>query len=220
VAWLAGRLVMPRLGRLMHRIGIIEAEFSVVLMVGFGYAVLAELFGLHFIVGAFFAGLYVTAPTTMGHEEHEEIRKKVQGLTMGFLAPLFFVSIGLSVVPKAVVEVPLFVAGVTVLAFVTKFAGAAIPARIAGFDRRDSLAIGAGMSARGAVELIIADIALKAGLFSVPDPPPPILANMFSAIVVMAIATTIATPILLRWILGPGSGESSPESAAKDEHAP
>jgi cellobiose-specific phosphotransferase system component IIC len=48
------------------------------------------------------------------------------------------------------------------------------------------------------VELIIADIALRAGLFSVPEPVPPVVANMFSAVVIMAITTTVLAPVLLR----------------------
>ena len=50
-----------------------------------------------------------------------------------------------------------------------------------------ALAVGIGMSGRGAVELIIASIALEAGLFDQPDP---IVANLFSALVIMAVVTT------------------------------
>ena len=56
------------------------------------------------------------------------------------------------------------------------------------------------MSGRGAVELIIAGVALEAGLFLHPSPPDVIVQSMFSAIVIMAIVTTVATPILLRLI--------------------
>jgi Kef-type K+ transport system membrane component KefB len=63
-----------------------------------------------------------------------------------------------------------------------------------GFSRQESFAIGAGMSGRGAVELIIANIALQANLFSVPEPPPPIVANLFSTIVIMAIVRPSRRP--------------------------
>jgi Kef-type K+ transport system membrane component KefB len=63
------------------------------------------------------------------------------------------------------------------------------------------------MNARGTVELIIANIALQAGLFNYPDPPPPIVSNMFSAVVIMAVFTTLATPTILKWSVRAGSGD-------------
>ena len=60
--------------------------------------------------------------------------------------------------------------------------------------------VGVGMSGRGAVELIVAGIALEAGLFLQPQPTPVIVESLFSAIVLMALVTTIVTPIVLRWI--------------------
>ena len=197
LAWLAGRYLMPRVGRLMNWLTVDEAEMSIVLLVGFAYAFLAEALDLHFIVGAFFAGLYFRRRTA-SPEVYDEVKKRVSGLTTGFLAPLFFVSIGIHVAPTAITETPIFVVALVLLAFVTKLVGAAVPAVFAGFGRRDSLAIGVGMSGRGAVELIIADVALRAGLFAIPEPPPPLVANLFSAVVIMAIVTTILTPILLR----------------------
>ena len=66
---------------------------------------------------------------------------------------------------------------------------------------RESLAVGGAMNARGAVELIVADIALRAGLFTLPDPPPPVVQNLFSAVVIMAVVTTLGTPVALRMTL-------------------
>ncbi len=203
VAWLIGRYLIPPVGRAIGRVGVEEVEISTVLVIGFAYAWLAELVGLHFIVGAFLAGLYVRR-RTIGPSTYDEVKKRITGLTYGFLAPLFFVSIGLHVAPAALVEVPLFALALTVLAFLAKLIGAGVPAGLAGYGRADALAIGIGMSGRGAVELIIADIALRAGLFSEPEPVPPIVANLFSAVVIMAIVTTIATPLLLRPIFSRG----------------
>jgi Kef-type K+ transport system membrane component KefB len=50
------------------------------------------------------------------------------------------------------------------------------------------------------VEIIIANIALQAGLFTVPQDAP-VVTYMFSAVVAMAIATTVLTPIALKWML-------------------
>jgi Kef-type K+ transport system membrane component KefB len=86
------------------------------------------------------------------------------------------------------------------LATVGKVIGCGVPALASGLSFRSATAVGVGMNARGAVELVIADIALQAGLFSLPEPPPPAVAHLFSAVVLMAIVTTIATPLGLRWV--------------------
>jgi Kef-type K+ transport system membrane component KefB len=57
------------------------------------------------------------------------------------------------------------------------------------------------MSGRGAVELIVAGVALQAGLFSQPVPTPIIIESLFSSIVIMALVTTVLTPVFLRWLL-------------------
>lgn len=66
---------------------------------------------------------------------------------------------------------------------------------------KEASIVGFGMNARGAVELIIADIALRQGLFSHPEPAPAIVASLFSAVVIMAVVTTLLTPIGMRWMV-------------------
>ncbi|MGB5164858.1 MAG: cation:proton antiporter, partial [Woeseiaceae bacterium] len=123
---------------------------------------------------------------------------QMSGLTRGFLAPIFFVSVGFHLDFSSVGQVPGFVVLLTLLALASKLIGSGIPAYWAGFSKRESLLVGVGMSGRGAVELIIAGVALEAGLFLQPDPPGVIVQGLFSAIVIMAIVTTVATPIALR----------------------
>jgi hypothetical protein len=51
------------------------------------------------------------------------------------------------------------------------------------------------------VGLIVADIALRQGLFNHPQPAPPVVEHLFSAVVLMAVFTTLVTPISLRQVL-------------------
>lgn len=155
---------------------------------------------MHFILGAFLAGLFFVRQT-VDPAAYEAVKARVSGVTTGFLAPLFFASIGMHLNLDAVNEVPVFVVGLVLAAFLSKLVGAGLPAYWLHFSKKDSLAVGTAMSARGAVELIIAEIALGAGLFLKPKPVPTIVSNLFSAVVIMALVTTLLTPVLLRWIL-------------------
>jgi Kef-type K+ transport system membrane component KefB len=80
--------------------------------------------------------------------------------------------------------------------------GAGAPALAMGLGVRESFGVGVAMNARGAVELVVADVALRAGLFEQPSPPPSVVEHMFSAVVVMALLTTLAAPIALKPLLG------------------
>ena len=193
--------MLPFLAKRLKKWWIEELEFTMLLLVGLGLALLAEAFGLHFILGVFLAGLFFTKRTS-GTKVFEEVEGKVTAISSGFFAPLFFASIGLHLDISAIWNIPVFVILLTLIAIATKFVGAGLAARALGMTNRESAGIGVAMSARGAVELIIAGIALDAGLFSKPEPVPEIIENLFSAVVLMAVATTLFMPIGLRWILG------------------
>jgi Kef-type K+ transport system membrane component KefB len=196
-----GRYALPALGkRIRRRFALDELELSFLLVVALGFAVLAELLGMHFIIGAFVAGLLFER-RTIDPETHQDVHRKVSGITKGFLAPLFFASIGLHLDLEAVGRVPVFVAMLIAAAAVGKILGSGLPARLLGFSRREAAAIGFGMNARGAVELVIADVALRAGLFGSGAEVPPIVGSLYSAVVVVAIITTLVTPIALRLLL-------------------
>jgi Kef-type K+ transport system membrane component KefB len=192
-----GLFIFPWIGKSFHHLSFPEVDFSMLLIAALAYAVMAEFFELHPIIGAFMAGMFFH-PKSVDEAIYERVEQQMSGLTRGFLAPIFFVSVGFHLDFSSVGQVPGFVVVLTLLALASKLLGSGIPAYWAGFSKRESLLVGIGMSGRGAVELIIAGIALEAGLFLQPDPPGIIVQSLFSAIVIMAIVTTVATPIALR----------------------
>ena len=117
-------LVVSRAGRSM-RIGMvvlrlqdttaeIRVRFAVVLLVAF--TALAERFGLESILGAFLAGVVVSF-VDRDSASHPHFRAKLQAIGFGFLIPVFFVSSGIRLDlkgllddPSALVRVPVFLA--------------------------------------------------------------------------------------------------------------
>jgi Kef-type K+ transport system membrane component KefB len=197
-----GLFVFPFIGRHFRLLSFPEVDFSMLLIGALAYAVLAEYLELHLIIGAFMAGMFFH-PKVVDAKIYKRVEQQMSGLTRGFLAPIFFVSVGFHLDFSSVSQVPMFVVVLTLLALASKLIGSGIPAYWAGFSKRESVLVGVGMSGRGAVELVIAGVALEAGLFLQPDPPGVIVQSLFSAIVIMAIVTTVATPIVLRMLWKP-----------------
>ncbi len=150
-------------------------------------AAFTEAINIHAILGAFIAGI------AFGDSVHlrEEAREIIHQFVTNFFAPLFFVSIGLKINFIENFD-PLIVTIVLVLAFVGKVLGATLGARLGGMTRNHSLAVGFGMNARGAMEIILGTLALNAGLISKP---------IFVALIIMALVTSLTSgPIMKRFI--------------------
>src|SRR5699024_9927160 len=79
---------------------------------------------------------------------------------------------------------------------------------IGGKDHWNALGFGAGLNARGAMEIIIAMIGLRLGVLS---------QDMYSIIVVMAMATSMMAPTALRWVLGHVKSDKEEEERLEQE---
>ena len=192
-----GLFLFPLVGKYLRHLHFPEVDFSMLLIAALAYAVFAEMMALHFILGAFLAGMFFHSEV-VDEDIYERVEQQMSGITSGFLAPIFFVSVGLNLDFSAIAQVPLFVTVLIAVAFASKLVGSGLPAYWLGLSRRESLMVGIGMSGRGAVELIVAGVALQAGLFLQPTPVPVIVNSLFSAVVIMALVTTVLTPVLLR----------------------
>lgn len=206
VTRLLGVHVYPTIARRLRLVDATAIEFSALAIVALAYGVLAELLGMHWIMGPFMAGLYFEK-SRVGMLAHAEMRILLNAITAGVLAPIYFAWIGMRVELDALFAVPLLVTALTLTSFASKLIGSGLAARWAGFDTREAASVGIAMNARGAVELVILQIALDAGLFNADGGADPFVANMFSALVLMSAVTTLAAPILLRLL-----NASSPQS--------
>lgn len=155
-------------------------------------AAFTETIGLHAILGAFIVGIAI------GDSVHlrEEARAIIHQFVTNIFAPLFFVGIGLKVNFILNFDGQL-VALVFFLAVFCKVVGASLGAYMGGLKRREAMAVGFGLNARGAMEIILGSLALQAGLIDV---------KMFVALVVMALLTSIISgPLLRRFTKGTSS---------------
>ena len=195
-----GARVYPQIHKGVRALQITAMEFSALAGVALAYGWLAEALGMHWIMGAFMAGLYFE-PARVGKRAYTELKMVCNAITVGFLGPFFFAHIGLRVDLSAVTQVPLFLAFLILIAVAGKVAGAGLPARAFGLSNRESLSIGVGMSARGAVELVILSVAYEAGVFAQGAAASPIVEYLYSSLILMAVLTTLAVPFLLPYTL-------------------
>ena len=160
-------------------------------MTAFGFGAISQALHLEAILGAFVAGIIFGTMPRLPREVHE----RLESMTLGIFAPIFFAVAGLKVNVQALLTPTLLLITLLVIAIATigKVAGTYAGARlIGGKDHWTALSFGAGLNARGAMEIIIASVGLSLGVLS---------QDMFSIIVVMAIATSLMAPFALRWVL-------------------
>ena len=127
VTFAIGMFVIPKIAHLVMRTRSAEFEFSAILLYALAYSYFAEYMGLHFILGAFVAGMFFNR-TTVDPKIFDGISSKLSAVTSGFLAPIFFASIGMHLQIGALAEIPLFVILLVVVAAAGKFLGAGLPA--------------------------------------------------------------------------------------------
>jgi len=205
IAVALGRYALPAIWRRAIKVRARGIRLTTMLATAIGFSLLALVFDMHHVLGAFIAGLFFS-PVVAGEAAYGRLKQLVETATFGFLAPIFFAWIGLQFSVAVFGEIPLVVAALIIIAMLGKIVGAGLPAVWAGMSRRDALAVGVGMTGRGAVELVVLSVALNAGVFAA-DGDHPVVANLFSALVVTAVVTTLAMPLLLRWVL---RGKASP----------
>jgi len=158
----------------------------------FVFAYVANLAGLAAIVGAFAAGLILEEVHFKEFQEDRHLHELLAPVTT-FLVPVFFVVMGIQVRLETFLNGSVLglALALTVAAFIGKqVCGLAVVER--GLDR---LSVGLGMVPRGEVGLIFASIGKS--LQVVDD-------AIFSAVVIMVIATTLVTPPLLKFSLARG----------------
>jgi len=170
----------------------VRGAFAIMLV----FVVLSQSLGVEIILGAFLAG---TVFALLRTDDDREIMHQLETIGYGFLIPIFFISVGININLRAIIEsssalllVPLLV----IAALVVKM----IPAIIFKFSYswRESLSAGALLSARLSLIIAAATISLRIGVIS---------ETVNAAILLVAIISVIIAPLLFSAISLPGKEE-------------
>lgn len=194
-----GYYIYPIVGPSFAKSG--ERGFVFAFIMGLLVAGLGQIVGLHFIIGAYLAGLFVREEIMPRRHKLDNfsgtlgnLDNRFRTLSHGFLGPIFIVSVAYKVDFGAVGEAPLFLLALIGVAIAGKLVGAGFGAYISGENSwEESLTVGIAMNGRGTVELILAAIALeKLEAFT---------ETHLSLLVITAFVTTLMVPIVLRFIV-------------------
>ncbi|RJQ75820.1 cation:proton antiporter [Pseudonocardiaceae bacterium YIM PH 21723] len=207
VAALVGR---PLVRMVLHRaersaqFGASTTSAVLVVLAGAG---LAQALGMEAVFGAFIAGLLIGSPGMIDPARLAGLRTVV--LTV--LAPLFLASVGLRADLTVLGEPTVLLVGVCFLliAVITKLLGGYLGGRLSRLTHWESLAVGAGLNARGVVEIVAASVGLRLGLIST---------AMYTVIVLIAVATSVMAPPLLRFAMRRVE-QNSEEDVRESQHA-
>ncbi len=203
---LGQRAVDATLRSVRVRGGGLSGSLTTVLLVAVFAGALTHALGLEAIFGAFIAGIVLGR--SRFHDT--EVFAHLDGVTRAFFAPLFFATAGLRVDLALLADPEILAWGLLVIAAATatKFAGAWLGGRLAGLPRREALALGAGLNARGAVQIAVAAVGLSLGVLN---------AHSYTVVVLMAITTSMMAPPALRALLrGWAGSEEERERLARE----
>lgn len=183
-------------------------SLSVLVVVMLLFAVITQRLQVEAVLGAFVAGVMLNRSRYL----HEETLERVESLTLAFFAPLFFATAGLRINLSVLGEGnALAWAGVIIaVAVVLKFFGSYWGARLAGRTRRGGIALGAGLNARGALEIVIATVGLALGVFNDVS---------YTAIVLVPIVTSLLASLGLRVVVYNWRGDPGEISRLEREKA-
>lgn len=196
------RLLLP-LGRVVEREGHMNQGILVtVLMLAMLGAWFTDFIQIYAVFGAFIVGIAMPRGRFAA-----ELQRQIGPLTTAFLLPVFFVYSGLNTRIGLVDTPALWGLAALVLAAAVLGKGGACyaAARLSGEPRREALALGTLMNARGLMELIILNIGLQRGLIEAP---------LFAIMVTMAIVTTLITTPLFRRFYAVGAGRKLQQGEA------
>jgi Kef-type K+ transport system membrane component KefB len=195
VMFLAVRPLAARLARRYEGASLSPGVTAAVLVALLLSALATEAIGVHAVFGAFLLGAVIPHDSAVARS----CTRKLEAVVTVLLLPAFFAytgmrtEIGLVSGPTAWLVCGL----ITLVATAGKFGGTFAAARLTGLDGRTAAALGVLMNTRGLMELIVLNIGLDLGVIS---------PTLFAMMVLMALATTLATTPLLKRLV--------PDSAA------
>jgi CPA2 family monovalent cation:H+ antiporter-2 len=135
-----------------------ELFLLVILAICLGTAALTEAVGLSLALGAFAAGLIISA-SEYAHRALDQLLP----LRDAFVA-LFFVTVGLLINPRAVLQNPWLLVAILALVVIGKFVVWTAVVKLFGYSLRTATLVGTGLTQIGEFSFILVQVARSSGL--------------------------------------------------------
>ncbi|MBN1385789.1 cation:proton antiporter [Candidatus Woesearchaeota archaeon] len=156
-------------------------------------ASLSEFLGFGLLIGAMIAGMIVRQTifkeVNIPNWEEHDIAKSTHIIAFGFLIPLFFIWVGFNTDLTLIQGNFHLILAFILIAVLGTVGGTIIGTLLGKGSFKEGHMLGWGLNPKGDVELVIATIALKASIIS---------PQIFTAIVIMSLFTTIISPIIFK----------------------
>jgi Kef-type K+ transport system membrane component KefB len=180
------RVVLPVAGRTRDHGTTVAVIAALVLLC----AAATQALHMEAVLGAFLCGIAISSSGSVDPARLSALRTVV----LGVLAPIFFATAGLRMDLTLLDSPAVAVSAVVVLAvaIVGKFAGAYAGATLIRLDRWHALGLGAGLNARGVVQIVVASVGLRVGAIGT---------TAYTIIVLVALVTSVMAPPMLRFAL-------------------
>lgn len=189
IALILGKYALPLMSPLMKKFKGTTTFFTFFIVFAFLLAGIAEHFGIHFTIGAFVGGLFISEGIS-GSKIYAKVENSFSSLTMGFLAPIFFVWIAFPLDLSVLYNSFDLTFGLLVVAIISKLIGTSLGAFLGGCTKSESLVVGLGMNGRGAVELIIAEVGRQMGVLD---------KELFTILIFISFTSSIFTSFGLKY---------------------
>lgn len=200
-----GRWALDTLMRwVLDRGSNVSAALTISLVAAFTGGVVTQALRLEAILGAFIVGILLA---TLRHQL-PQVERVIEASTSAIFAPIFFAFSGLRVDVGLLTDVATlaWTLGLTVLAVAAKVVGTLLGGRLAGIRGREAFALGSGLSALGAMGIVVAIVGLNLGVLS---------ETGYTVVVVVAILTSLLAPQLLKLVVR--NWETPPEEKERLE---
>lgn len=153
-------------------------------------AAFTQYVGVHVVLGAFMVGFLLSQTPIV----RSRVLHSFEVITMGIFAPIFFAGAGLHVNLKLLADPRLLILTIamSLIACGSKVGANFIGGKWGGLSKWESLCLGFGANAPGAMGLIVGILGYSMGIINV---------ELLSVIIVMSLVTTAITPPLMKWAL-------------------
>ncbi|MRG70929.1 cation:proton antiporter [Alphaproteobacteria bacterium HT1-32] len=152
---------------------------------------IANLLSINLVFGALVAGMVVGA---VPNEEFTAVKEQISNISTGLFVPIYFALVGLRIDLPNHLDIG-FTAGFITISSLIEIGCVVIATRLTGRNMLTSLNFGFAMNTRGGPGIVLASIALGAGIIN---------ETFYVTLVLAALVTSLFSGMWFRWLLTRG----------------